>query len=130
MAVAVTLLATIAAYLAFERELERREMAALGDYVFERTLREERQFSDLANVHRAATEALERRMAALSPSEAERLFRRISPPRATGPAEPRPTCSTDAPPRRAIRFTGWAATCVMRPPWTPCSDARSRPPCR
>jgi len=74
MAVAVTLIGSIAAYLAFKHELEQRQITALGDYVFERTQREERQFSDLAAVHRAATEALKRRLAALSDADVARLM--------------------------------------------------------
>ena len=37
MAVAVTLVGSVAAYLAFKHELESRQITALGDYVFERT---------------------------------------------------------------------------------------------
>ncbi len=74
MAVAVTLVGSVAAYLAFKHELESRQITGLGDYVFERTLREERQFSDLAAVHRAATEALKRRMTAFSDADVERLM--------------------------------------------------------
>jgi len=84
MAVGVTLIATIAAWLAFRNELERREVTALGDYVFERTLREERQFSDLAAVHVAATEALKRRLAGLSDAEAIRVLDRDFPRRGDG----------------------------------------------
>jgi signal transduction histidine kinase/ActR/RegA family two-component response regulator len=74
MAVAVTLVASVVAYLAFRGELERRAVVSLGDYVSERALREERQFSDLTAVHRAATEALKRRLDAQGPELAERLF--------------------------------------------------------
>jgi len=84
MSVAVTLAATGAAYLAFKEELKQREMSAMADYVSERSLREERQFGDLAHLHEAATAALKRRLQAISTADARRILDRDVPRRPDG----------------------------------------------
>ena len=74
MTVAVTTLASAGAFLVFQHELEQRQIGYLKDYVAERTTTEDRRFTDLAGVHRAAAAAIQDRMTRLSPAQASRLF--------------------------------------------------------
>jgi signal transduction histidine kinase/ActR/RegA family two-component response regulator len=80
----VTALAIIVAFLAFQKELERREMSSLGDYVAERADQEERHFTDLASFQQAAADGMRARMARMSDAEADRLFDAIYPLQADG----------------------------------------------
>ena len=84
MTVAVTLLASVVTYVAFKAELEQREIASLRQYVAERALREERQFADLGSVHRAATEALLRRLEGIDEAAVGPLLDKYMPLRADG----------------------------------------------
>ncbi len=84
LSVAVTTIAFLVAFLAFQRELQQREIAYLQDYVAQRTLQEERRFTDLADAQRDAGKALLLRMAQLSDAETERLFEQYFPLRPDG----------------------------------------------
>ncbi|HEY3812735.1 MAG TPA: ATP-binding protein [Caulobacteraceae bacterium] len=79
MTILVTALASIAAYLAFRHELVQHQVAFMRDYVRERTDKEDRRFSGLISLHRAADTAMRRRMAAMSDAQADRLFDRYFP---------------------------------------------------
>ncbi|HYE44619.1 MAG TPA: ATP-binding protein [Caulobacter sp.] len=84
LSVAVTLVAFGTAFLAFQQELERREIAYLSDYVTQRANQEERRFTDLAAAHRDAAAAMKTRMAQLSPAQTDRLFDEYFPLRPDG----------------------------------------------
>jgi signal transduction histidine kinase/ActR/RegA family two-component response regulator len=84
MSIVVTAIAFVAAFWAFQQELERREIAYLRDYVTERANQEERRFTDLADAHQAAAAALKARIARLSDAKAARLFDRYYPLAADG----------------------------------------------
>jgi signal transduction histidine kinase/ActR/RegA family two-component response regulator len=88
MTIAVTALASLAAFYAFQHELTERQIAYLGDYVIERTQTEDRRFSDLLETHRAAAVALENRIVRMRPGEIERRFKEFYPLQADG------TCRT------------------------------------
>jgi signal transduction histidine kinase/CheY-like chemotaxis protein len=84
LSIAVTLIAFGAAFVAFQQELERREIAYLRDYVTQRANQEERRFTDLATLHRDAGAAMKLRMARLSDGETNALFDQYFPLRADG----------------------------------------------
>ncbi len=84
LSIAVTLIAFGAAFVAFQQELERREIAYLRDYVTQRANQEERRFTDLATLHRDAGAAMKLRMARLSDRETNVLFDQYFPLRADG----------------------------------------------
>ncbi|NBB14153.1 response regulator [Caulobacter sp. SLTY] len=84
LSVALTLVAFGAAFLAFQQELERREIAYLSDYVAQRANQEERRFTDLAAAQRDAANALTTRMAHLTDAQTNRLFDEHFPLRADG----------------------------------------------
>jgi signal transduction histidine kinase/CheY-like chemotaxis protein len=84
MSVAFTLATSVAAYLAFKGELERRQIAALDNYVAERVAREERKFADLAALHRQAHAAMTARMQRLDQTSADQLLDAFYPLRADG----------------------------------------------
>jgi signal transduction histidine kinase/ActR/RegA family two-component response regulator len=84
LSIAVTLIAFGAAFVAFQQELERREIAYLRDYVTQRANQEERRFTDLAMLHRDAGAAMKLRMARLSDGETNALFDQYFPLRADG----------------------------------------------
>jgi len=84
LSVALTLVAFGAAFLAFQQELERREIAYLSDYVAQRANQEERRFTDLAAAQRDAANALKTRMAHLTDAQTDRLFDEHFPLRADG----------------------------------------------
>ena len=84
LSIAVTLIAFGAAFVAFQQELERREIAYLRDYVTQRANQEERRFTDLATLHRDAGAAIKLRMARLSDGETNALFDQYFPLRADG----------------------------------------------
>ncbi|MDQ0462651.1 signal transduction histidine kinase/ActR/RegA family two-component response regulator [Caulobacter ginsengisoli] len=84
MSIVVTAVAFVAAFIAFEKELEKREIAYLQDYVTERANQEERRFTDLADAHQAAAAALKTRIARLSDAKAAQLFDRYYPLQADG----------------------------------------------
>src|SRR5262249_22222164 len=90
MTVTVTTLACVVAFFAFERELERREVQRLSDYVAERVQNEDRRFSSLTYVHRAAAVALAKRMQGLPRGQADRLFDEEFPLQADGTRRTRP----------------------------------------
>jgi signal transduction histidine kinase/ActR/RegA family two-component response regulator len=75
LSIAVTLIAFGAAFVAFQQELERREIAYLRDYVTQRANQEER---------RDAGAAIKLRMARLSDGETNALFDQYFPLRADG----------------------------------------------
>jgi len=74
LSVAVTLVAFGAAFVAFQQELEDREITYLRDYVTQRANQEERRFTDLAAAHKDAGMAMSLRMAHLDPAQTNRLF--------------------------------------------------------
>ncbi|MDB5433162.1 MAG: integral rane sensor hybrid histidine kinase [Caulobacter sp.] len=80
----VTVLAIVVAFLAFQKELERREIAYLRDYVTERADQEERHFTDLAIVQATAANALRERMENMTDAQANRLFDQDFPLQADG----------------------------------------------
>jgi signal transduction histidine kinase/ActR/RegA family two-component response regulator len=84
LSVALTLVAFGAAFLAFQQELERREIAYLSDYVAQRANQEERRFTDLAAAQRDAANALKIRMAQLTDAQTDRLFDEHFPLRPDG----------------------------------------------
>lgn len=84
MTIAVTAVASLAAFFAFQRELAGRQISYLSEYVAERTQTEDRHFSDLAETHRAAAAALEQRIIRLQPGEIERRFAQFYPLMADG----------------------------------------------
>lgn len=86
----VTVLATIGAFLGFQRELSQRQIAYLADYVEERSTNVDRRFSNLVNLQRSAGAELERRMALMSTAEAERLLDQYAPRRADGSRRSKP----------------------------------------
>ena len=79
LSIVVTTLAFLAAFVAFQRELERREIDYLQDYVTQRANQEERRFTDLAAAQRDAGQALRLRMARLDDAEVNRLFEQVFP---------------------------------------------------
>jgi signal transduction histidine kinase/CheY-like chemotaxis protein len=74
MTIAVTALASLAAFFAFQHELAERQVGFLADYVVERTQTEDRHFSELAETHHAAAAALQARISRLQPGEIEQRF--------------------------------------------------------
>ena len=80
----VTVLAIVVAFVAFQKELERREIAYLRDYVAERADQEERHFTDLASLHVTAANALRERMKHMTDADANRLFDQDFPLQADG----------------------------------------------
>jgi signal transduction histidine kinase/ActR/RegA family two-component response regulator len=70
----VTALAIVVAFVAFQKELERREISYLRDYVTERADQEERHFTDLASVQETAAVALRKRIEQMGDADAERIF--------------------------------------------------------
>jgi signal transduction histidine kinase/ActR/RegA family two-component response regulator len=84
LSVAVTTLAFLAAFFAFQQELERREIGYLRDYVTQRANQEERRFTDLADAQRDAADAMRLRMAQLDDDETNRLFDTFFPLREDG----------------------------------------------
>jgi signal transduction histidine kinase/CheY-like chemotaxis protein len=71
---AFTLLASIGAFAVFKRELEVRQIAFLAQYVRERTDNVDRRFSNLITLHRTAIDALNARMATITPAQAQRMI--------------------------------------------------------
>ncbi|MFZ5720452.1 MAG: ATP-binding protein [Pseudomonadota bacterium] len=84
MSLVLTVLASLGAFLVFQRELSNRQVAFLQDYVRERTSNVERRFSNLTALHTAAGEELERRMNRLSDAEVDRLADAYFPLRPDG----------------------------------------------
>ncbi len=87
---AVTVLAAVGGFFVFERELESRQIGFLADYVRERGANIDKRFSHLSDHHRAASEELSRRMAALDPATADRLLEAHFPLQADGTRRTRP----------------------------------------
>jgi signal transduction histidine kinase/ActR/RegA family two-component response regulator len=71
---AFTVLTALAAFVVFEQELESRQVHFLSQYVQERSDNVGRRFSNLITLHRSAVEALNARLATLTPHEADRLL--------------------------------------------------------
>jgi signal transduction histidine kinase/CheY-like chemotaxis protein len=84
VSIVLTLLASFAAYLAFQNALLHQKKEFLAEYVAERANKETRRFSQLALFHGAADEALKLRMAAMGDAEAARLFDDYYPLQADG----------------------------------------------
>ena len=98
MTVVVTLLSAGTAFFIFEHELQQREVADLGDYVWLRARNEGRRFSDIANVHHDAARQLADRMRRMPQADANRLFDASFPLQADGTRR-----------SRADLFDGWMA---------------------
>ena len=79
LSIVVTTIAFLAAFVAFEQELERREISYLQDYVTQRANQEERRFTDLAAAQQDAGRALKLRMSRLGDAETNRLFEQYFP---------------------------------------------------
>ena len=90
MTVAVTALASVAAFFAFKHELELKEVRGLADYVVERVGNEDRRFTGLTSVQRAAAAALAKRADGMSPAKAVALFDAKFPLQADGTRRSRP----------------------------------------
>ena len=71
---AFTLLASVAAFAVFQRDLESRQISFLTQYVRERTDNVDRRFSNLITLHHSAVEALSARLASLTPTEADGII--------------------------------------------------------
>ena len=84
MTIAVTAFAAVAGFVVFQQQLQARELRYLQDYVSERVANEERRFSDLTSLHRAAADALALRIAHMTPADATRRFERDFPLRPDG----------------------------------------------
>lgn len=69
-----TVIATVAVFVGFERELERRQIGFLAQYVAERTDNVGRRFTGLITLQRSAIEALAARAPAMSLAEARRVL--------------------------------------------------------
>ncbi|WP_374570726.1 ATP-binding protein [Phenylobacterium sp.] len=90
MSLAVTVLATVGAFVVFQRELSNRQIAYLADYVRERSNNIDRRFSNLASLQRSAAQELERRVDLLSDDEARRLADAYFPRQPDGTRRSRP----------------------------------------
>lgn len=84
MSLVVTVLGAAGSFLVFQRELSQRQIGFLQDYVRERSSNVDRRFSNLAALHQAAGEELERRMQLLSDAEVRRLADEYFPRRPDG----------------------------------------------
>ncbi len=84
MTVVVTLLSAGTAFFIFDHELQQREVANLGDYVWVRARNEGRRFSDIANVHHDAARQLADRMKVMTPAQVDHLFEASFPLQADG----------------------------------------------
>ncbi|MFN3522883.1 MAG: ATP-binding protein [Phenylobacterium sp.] len=90
MSLAVTVLASVGAFVVFQQELSKRQIAYLGEYVRERSRNVDRRFSNLSALHRRAAIELERRVAHLSDAEARALADQYFPMRSDGTRRSRP----------------------------------------
>jgi signal transduction histidine kinase/CheY-like chemotaxis protein len=72
--VGFTALASIAAFVGFEHELESRQVQFLSQYVEERTDNVDRRFSDLITLQRSAIDALKVSAAGMTPDRAAALI--------------------------------------------------------
>jgi signal transduction histidine kinase/CheY-like chemotaxis protein len=79
MTICVTALVSVGVFIAFQRELVSHQIAFMGDYVKERTNKEDRRFSNLLLLHQSADTAMRRRMASLTDAQTNRLFDRYYP---------------------------------------------------
>ncbi|MHB8285971.1 MAG: sensor histidine kinase, partial [Caulobacteraceae bacterium] len=73
---AFTLLASVAAFAVFQRELESRQIGFLAEYVRERTNNVDRRFSNLMTLHHNAVQALGARLATMTPAQADSILDR------------------------------------------------------
>ncbi|MHB8285423.1 MAG: ATP-binding protein [Caulobacteraceae bacterium] len=71
---AFSLLASVAAFGVFQRELESRQIGFLAEYVRERTDNVDRRFSNIMSLHHNAADALGARLATMTPVEADTLL--------------------------------------------------------
>ena len=85
-----TVVATLAAFVVFQRELASRQIAYLTDYVQERASNLSRNFSNVHSIQAGAVESLGRRMASLTPADAHALLDRELPLRTDGTRRSRP----------------------------------------
>ena len=90
LSVGVTVLSAVGGFLAFQHELADRQIAFLKDYVRERSRNIDRRFSNLNSMQTAAGVELQRRMAALTPREADRLLDADYPLQSDGTRRSRP----------------------------------------
>lgn len=84
LSIAVTGVATAAAFVFVRRSAERAQTRHLAEYVGERVKTEDRLFSDLVKVHDAAAEALTRRLAMGHDPEIHAQFERLFPEQGDG----------------------------------------------
>jgi signal transduction histidine kinase/CheY-like chemotaxis protein len=81
---AFTAVTSIAVFAVFQRELEKRQIDFLGQYVQERTDNVDRRFSNLITLQRSAIAALQARAGAMSIAEADALLDRETVARPDG----------------------------------------------
>ena len=84
MSLIMTVLGTFGAFVVFERELSNRQIGYLTDYVRERSSNVDRQFSNLATLHKTAGQELEQRMNRLTPAQVKALSDEYFPLQADG----------------------------------------------
>ena len=84
MSLVVTALASVGAFVGFQRELENRQIGFLADYVRERSSNVDKRFAHLADLHQAAARELERRMDRMTQADADRLLELHYPLQADG----------------------------------------------
>jgi len=84
LSIAVTGVATAAAFVFVRRSAEGAQTRHLAEYVGERVKTEDRLFSDLVKVHDAAAEALTRRLAMGADPELHAQFDRLFPEKGDG----------------------------------------------
>ena len=88
--IACTVLASVAAFVGFQHELEQRQVRSLTQYVQERTDNVDRRFSDLIVLQQTAIKALETSAASLTPETAKALIERQTVLMADGTRRSRP----------------------------------------
>ena len=84
LSIAVTGVATAAAFVFVRRSAESAQTRHLAEYAGERVKTEDRLFSDLVKVHDAAAEALTRRLAMSNDPEIHAQFERLFPEKGDG----------------------------------------------
>jgi signal transduction histidine kinase/ActR/RegA family two-component response regulator len=84
MSMVVTVLGAVGAFLVFQQELTHRQVSYFSDYVRERSSNIDRRFTNLTDLHRAAAQELQRRVAHLTPAEIDRLTDTYFPAKGDG----------------------------------------------
>jgi signal transduction histidine kinase/ActR/RegA family two-component response regulator len=90
MSMVVTILGTLGAFVVFQQELSARQISYLSDYVRERSSNIDKRFSNLSNLHKAASAELSRRASHLTPAEVAQLSEDYFPAKGDGTRRSRP----------------------------------------